>query len=139
MFYSVPFSQRRIHSSPKQSLTLYCVTVYSTTQHVTPFPNIPAHSFALRSRKGGTIRFQTALETFIISHYRRFHSNPQHCLPFRDIPPRSIAFHSAKEVSTLFPKIQKPYNKSHYTPLNSIPQRSTSFRYNSQCSFDFHS
>ena len=98
-FYSIPFCQRRIHTPPKQSLTLYCVTVYqfhSIPQHITPFPNIPAHSFASHCRQGGTIRFQTALDTFVVSHYSRFHSNPQHCPRFRDIPPRSITFHSAK-------------------------------------------
>ena len=119
-FQSFPFCQWRIHSFPKESLTLYCITVYPIPQNFTPFPNIPAHSFALRSRNGGTIRFQTALETFIMSHYSWFHTNPQHCHPFRDIPPHSIAFHSAKEGSTLFPKNQKPSIKSLYTPLHSI-------------------
>ena len=40
MFYSVPFCQRRIHSSPKQSLTLYCVTVYPIPLHSIAFDSI---------------------------------------------------------------------------------------------------
>ena len=112
---------------------------HSIPQHITPFPNIPAHSFASHCRQGGTIRFQTALDTFIVSHYSRFHSNPQHCPRFRDIPPRSITFHSAKEGSALFPKNHKPSVKCHYSPLHSISQLSISRRYYPQCSFPFNS
>ena len=124
--YSVPFCQRRNHSSPKQSLTLYCVTVYPILVHSTTFYSIPQYSstfLCFTFSHGGTILIQTALETFIMSHYSRLHSDPKHCPPFHDIPPRSIAFHSAKEGSTLFRRVRNHlliHITPHYTPfLNS--------------------
>ena len=128
MVYSVPFCQRRIHSFPKQPLTVYCVTVYPIPLHSTTFYSIPQYSstilcFTFSQRRHHSLRNRTGVLRYVI--LQAISLNPQHCPPFHDIPPRSIAFHSAKECSICFQTVHERRIVSLHMPFLSIPKDST--------------
>lgn len=99
VFCLVPFCKRRLHSSPEQSGTVYCITSHPITVHSTTLNFISQNStvfFYIPFLQKRLNSLPTYYGLSIASHQTPFLFILQDSTPFHYIPPRPFAFHSDK-------------------------------------------
>ena len=129
-FYSGPFCQRRIHSFPKQSLTLYCITVYPIPLHSTTFYSIRQYSstflcFTFSQRRHHSLPKRTG-----DLYYVTLQTIPLRSTSLPSIPRHSNTFYFVpfcKGMLHLLPNNSRLRIVSLHMPFLSIPQDSTPF------------